>query len=368
MENENAARRKSRVMCVGDVRIGGDNPIVVQSMTTTDTRDVDATVQQILALEAVGCEMARVAVPDHEAALKLGAIRERINTPLIADIHFNFKHAVTAIDQGVDKVRLNPGNIGGPAKFLEVMKMLKDRGVPSRIGVNSGSLEMDLIEKYGFPTSDALVESALRYCELADQAGYSDFCVSLKSSNVPMTVNAYRSFAAKTDVPLHLGVTEAGDSSYSPVKSSAGIGALLLDGLGDTIRVSILGDPTVEIPVCFDLLKATGRRVTSPEIVACPSCGRIEIDLEKIVAEVKDRLKLSRLPLVVSLLGCVVNGPGEAREADIGLAAGRGFGMIFKKGVMVRKVVESEMVDALIEEINNMESDPSSSESSLQNS
>ena len=354
MKDEKSPRRKTRVVRVGDVCIGGDHPIVVQSMTTTDTRDADATIQQILKLEAVGCEMARVAVPDHEAALQLGAIREGINVPLIADIHFNFKHAITAIDQGVDKVRLNPGNIGGPEKFREVMHLLKDRGVPSRIGVNSGSLEMDLIEKYGFPTSDALVESALRYCAIADEVGYSDFCVSLKSSNVPMTVNAYRRFADQTDVPLHLGVTEAGDASYSPVKSSAGIGALLLDGIGDTIRVSMLGDPCLEIPVCFDLLKATGRRVISPEIVACPSCGRIEIDLEKIVAEVKDRLKTSQLPLVVSLLGCVVNGPGEAREADIGLAAGRGFGMIFKKGVMVRRVMEDQMVDALIEEIESM--------------
>lgn len=344
--------------------MGGDHPIVVQSMTITDTRDADATIKQILELEEVGCEMARVAVPDNEAALQLRTIREGINIPLIADIHFNFKHAITAIDQGVDKVRLNPGNIGGPDKFKEVMRMLKDRGVPCRIGVNSGSLEMDLIEKYGYPTSDALVESAMRYCAIADEVGYSDFCVSLKSSNVPMTVNAYRSFAAKTDVPLHLGVTEAGDSTYSPIKSSAGIGALLLDGIGDTIRVSMLGDPCLEVPVCFDLLKATGRRVVSPEIVACPSCGRIEIDLEKIVSEVKERLKMSRLPLVISLLGCVVNGPGEAREADIGLAAGRGFGMIFKKGVMVRRVMEDEMVDALIEEVESMDPSKVASKSS----
>ncbi len=356
MQSELSPRRKTRVVQIGSVGVGGDHPIVVQSMTITDTRDVEATAAEINRLEEVGCEMARVAVVDDAAAQALGAIKERINMPLIADIHFNYKHALTAIKQGVDKVRINPGNIGGEKKFIEVIRALRDSGMPSRIGVNAGSLEMDLIERYGFPTSGALVESAMRHIEVCHREGYEDFIVSLKSSSVAMTVKAYRLFAERVpEVPLHLGVTEAGDPAYGAIKSAAGLGGLLVDGIGDTIRVSLLGDPCLEIPVAFDILKATGRRVTSPEIVACPSCGRIEIDLERIVAEVKQRLNRSKLPLVVSVLGCVVNGPGEAREADIGIAAGRGYGMLFKKGVMVRKLKEDEMVDALIEEIERIE-------------
>jgi (E)-4-hydroxy-3-methylbut-2-enyl-diphosphate synthase len=348
-------RRATRVVQVGNVKIGGDNPIVVQSMTITDTRDVDATVHQIDRLQEAGCEMARVAVVDDAAAHCLGEIKKRIQIPLIADIHFNFKHAITAIEQGVDKVRINPGNIGGEKKFREVIRMLKDRGMPSRIGVNAGSLENDLIERYGYPTAAALVESALRHVALCEEEGYTQYVVSLKSSNVAMSVKAYRAFSAQCDVPLHIGITEAGDPQYGAIKSAAGLGPLLVDGIGDTIRVSLLGDPVIEIPVCYDILKATGRRVISPEIVACPSCGRIEIDLEKIVADVKKRLGRSKLPIVVSVLGCVVNGPGEAREADIGIAAGRGFGMLFKKGEMIRKLKEEEMVDALVEEITKME-------------
>ena len=356
MQSEIAQRRPTREVRVGDVIIGGNAPVVVQSMTITDTRDIDATVAECERLADVGCEMVRVAVVDDEAASSLGAIKERIRLPLIADIHFNYKHALTAIEQGVDKVRINPGNIGGEKRFIEVIRRLRDAGMPSRIGVNAGSLEMDLIERYGYPTSEGLVESAMRHIETCHAEGYHDFVVSLKSSSVPMTINAYRKFAELgNDVPLHLGVTEAGDPEYGAVKSAAGLGGLLVDGIGDTIRVSLLGDPCIEIPVAFDILKATGRRIQSPEIVACPSCGRIEIDLEKIVAEVKERLGTSKLPVVVSVLGCVVNGPGEAREADIGIAAGKGFGMLFKKGVMVRKLKEDEMVDALVEEIERME-------------
>ena len=358
MQNEQVVRRPTRVVKIGDVSVGGEHPVVVQSMTITDTRDVEATVQQINALEEAGCELARVAVVDDEAARSLGAIKSKIGIPLIADIHFNYKHALTAIAQGVDKVRINPGNIGGEKKFIEVIRALRDSGMPARIGVNAGSLEMDLIEKFGFPCSEALVESALRHIEVCEREGYRNFIVSLKSSNVPMTIRAYRRFAETgIDVPLHLGVTEAGDPQYGAIKSAAGLGGLLVDGIGDTIRVSLLGDPTIEIPVAYDILKATGRRMLSPEIVACPSCGRIEIDLEKIVAEVKERLGRSKLPVVVSVLGCVVNGPGEAREADIGIAAGRGFGMLFKKGEMVRKLQEHEMVDALVEEIERMEAE-----------
>jgi len=356
VKSEIAFRRTSREVKVGDVTIGGTHPIVVQSMTITDTRDVEATVAECERLADAGCEMARVAVVDDAAANSLRAINERIRLPLIADIHFNFKHALTAIEQGVDKVRINPGNIGGEKKFREVIRRLRDAGMPSRIGVNAGSLEMDLIERDGFPTSDGLVESAMRHIETCYEEDYRDFVVSLKSSSVPMTINAYRKFAATDcDQPLHLGVTEAGDPQYGAIKSAAGLGGLLVDGIGDTIRVSLLGDPCLEIPVAFDILKATGRRVISPEIVACPSCGRIEIDLEKIVDEVKERLGRSKLPVIVSVLGCIVNGPGEAREADIGIAAGRGYGMLFKKGVMVRKLEENEMVDALVHEIEQME-------------
>lgn len=358
MQSELSPRRKTRALQIGNVRVGGDAPIVVQSMTITDTRDIEATVAECNRLEEVGCEMVRVAVVDDDAARSLGTIKSKIGIPLIADIHFNYKHALTAIEQGVDKVRINPGNIGGEDKFKMVIERLRDAGMPSRIGVNAGSLEMDLIERYGYPTSDALVESAMRHIAVCDELGYDNFLVSLKSSNVPMTVNAYRLFAEKVpDVPLHLGVTEAGDPGYGAVKSAAGLGGLLVDGIGDTVRVSLLGDPCLEIPVAFDILKATGRRVISPEIVACPSCGRIEIDLERIVDEVKQRLGTSKLPIVVSVLGCVVNGPGEAREADIGIAAGRGYGMLFKKGVMVRKLKEEEMVDALVEEIEKMEAE-----------
>lgn len=355
MMSELPPRRKTRVVKIGNVLIGGDNPIAVQSMTITDTRDVAGTIHQINRLEEAGCEMARVAVPDDEAAQCLGAIKRGTNIPLIADIHFNFKHALTAIEQGVDKVRINPGNIGGEKKFREVIEVLKHKGMPSRVGVNAGSLENDLIEKYGYPCAEALVESALRHVEICDEVGYDQFCVSLKSSSVPMTVKAYRLFSQQCDVPLHIGITEAGDPQYGAIKSAAGLGPLLVDGIGDTIRVSLLGDPVIEIPVCYDILKATGRRVTSPEIVACPTCGRLEIDLEKIVADVKKRLGRSKLPIIVSVLGCVVNGPGEAREADIGIAAGRGFGMLFRKGEMIRKLKEEEMVDALIEEINLIE-------------
>ena len=278
--------------------MGGDNPIVVQSMTITDTRDVDATVAEALRLEEGGLRDGPRRRRRRRGCAFAGSHQvERINIPLIADIHFNYKHALTAIEQGVDKVRINPGNIGGEAKFIQVIERLRDAGMPARIGVNAGSLEMDLIERYGYPTSDATGRERDAPHRRLRREGYRDFCVSLKSSSVPMTIKAYRLFAEKVaDVPLHLGVTEAGDPAYGAIKSAAGLGGLLVDGIGDTIRVSLLGDPCLEIPVAFDILKATGRRVTSPEIVACPSCGRIEIDLEKIVAEVKERLGYLEAP------------------------------------------------------------------------
>lgn len=344
-------RHKTREVRIGSVVIGGNHPIAVQSMTTTDTHDVEATVQQIQALEAAGCELVRVTVPKPEDAHALTRIRERIGIPLICDIHFDYKMALAALDHPIDKIRINPGNIGGPERFRQVVRKAKSRGIPMRIGVNAGSLERDLCEKYGFPCPPAMVESALRYIEMAEEEGYHDIVVSLKSSDVLVAVEAYRLYAQLADYPTHIGITEAGKPPYAVTKSAAGLAPLLLDGIGDTIRVSLLGDPVPEIAAAFDILQATQRRVRRPELIACPTCGRLAIDLEKIVAELEKRLQGKRLPVKISVLGCVVNGPGEAREADIGIAAGNGKGMIFRNGEIIRRVEEAEIVDALMEEI-----------------
>ncbi len=344
-------RHKTREVDVGGTIIGGDNPVRVQSMTTTDTFDVHATVAQIKRLEEAGCELARVTVPKPEDASALTAIRGQIGIPLICDIHFDYKMALTALDHPVDKIRINPGNIGGYDRFRQVIRKAKDRGMPMRIGVNAGSLERELVEKYGFPCPPAMVESAVRYIEIAESEGYHSMIVSLKSSDVPTAVEAYRLFARFCDYPTHIGVTEAGKPPYAVTKSACGLAPILLDGIGDTIRISLLGDPVPEIAAAFDILQATQRRVRKPELIACPTCGRLAIDLEKIIAELEKRLEGKTTPVKVSVLGCVVNGPGEAREADIGIAAGNGKGVIFRNGEIVRHVVEAEMVDALIEEI-----------------
>ncbi|MCS7020461.1 MAG: flavodoxin-dependent (E)-4-hydroxy-3-methylbut-2-enyl-diphosphate synthase [Gemmataceae bacterium] len=344
-------RHKTREVRIGSVVIGGNNPIAVQSMTTTDTHDVEATVRQIRALEEAGCELVRVTVPKPEDAHALTQIRQRIGIPLICDIHFDYKMALAALDHPIDKIRINPGNIGGPERFRQVVRKAKDRGIPMRIGVNAGSLERDLCEKYGFPCPPAMVESALRYIELAEAEGYHDIVVSLKSSDVLVAVEAYRLYAQLADYPTHIGITEAGKPPYAVTKSAAGLAPLLLDGIGDTIRVSLLGDPVPEIQAAFDILQATQRRVRRPELIACPTCGRLAIDLEKIVAELEKRLQGKRLPVKISVLGCVVNGPGEAREADIGIAAGNGKGMIFRNGEIIRRVDEADIVDALMEEV-----------------
>jgi (E)-4-hydroxy-3-methylbut-2-enyl-diphosphate synthase len=348
-------RHKTRVVAVGGVGIGGDEPIRVQSMTTTDTYDVEGTIKQILALEEAGCELVRVTVPKPEDAGALSKIKERISIPLICDIHFDYKMALAALDHPVDKIRLNPGNIGTEDRFRQVVRKAKDKGLPIRIGVNAGSLEKELIEKYGFPCPPAIVESALRSIEVCESEGFRDIIVSLKSSDVLVAVESYRLFAQLADYPTHIGITEAGKPPYAVTKSAAGLAPILLDGIGDTIRISLLGDPVPEIAAAFDILQATQRRVRRPELIACPTCGRLAIDLEKIIAELEVRLEGRRLPVKISVLGCVVNGPGEAREADIGIAAGNGQGMIFRNGEMVRRVAEAEIVDALMVELADWE-------------
>lgn len=340
---------------VGDVPVGGDNPVVVQSMTSTNTENVEATVQQIQRLEEAGCELARVSVKDEAAARSLEEIKERIDLPLIADIHFHYQLGLIAVDQGVEKIRINPGNIQSRERARQVVEACRDEGLAMRIGVNSGSLEEDILEKYGYPCADALVESAEKFIELFEKWNFRDAIVSLKSSQPPTAYKAYRKFSNRNEYPLHLGITEAGSLPKGAIKTAAGLGGLLMEGIGDTIRVSLTDDPVEEIPVAYDILQVTGRRVTEPEVVACPTCGRIEIDLEEIVEEVEERLGDRELPVRISVLGCVVNGPGEAREADIGIAGGKGVGMLFRDGETIRKVNEDEMVDALMEEVRAIE-------------
>src|SRR5213595_3459929 len=344
-------RHKTREVAVGDKVVGGDNPIWVQSMTTTDTHDLEATVREILYMEEAGCEIVRVTVPKAQDAAVLGEIKRRIHLPLICDINFDYKMALAALDHPIDKIRINPGNIGSHDRYRQVIRKAKDKGVPMRIGVNAGSLERDLVEKHGFPCPPAMVESALSYIEIAESEGYRDLIVSLKSSDIVTAVESYRLYAKQADYPTHIGITEAGKPPYAVTKSACGLAPILLDGIGDTIRISLLGDPVPEIAAAFDILQATQRRVRKPELIACPTCGRLEIDLEGIIAKIEDRLGNRKTAIKISVLGCIVNGPGEAREADVGIAAGKGKGVIFRRGEMIRNVLESQMVDALIEEI-----------------
>ena len=358
------ARHKTREVAVGDKVVGGTNPIWIQSMTTTNTFESDPTVEQILKLEEAGCEIVRVTVPKKEDVVACMAFRDRIHIPLIADIHYDYRMALACLDavtpsgkRALDKIRINPGNLGSIDRFKEVIRKAKDKGVPMRIGVNSGSLEKDLIDKYGFPCPEAMVESALRAIETCESLGYHDLIISLKASHVPTAVECYTLYATKADYPTHVGITEAGSREYGTLKSSAGIGAIVLRGIGDTIRVSLLGDPVPEIAAGFDILRACDRRVTKPEVVACPTCGRLDIDLERIVAEVEEKMSKRTEPLRISILGCLVNGFGEAKEADIGIAAGGGKGVIFKKGVPIRRVLEADMVQALLEEVDRFDED-----------
>ena len=350
-----APRRKTRQIQVGKVKIGGEAPITVQSMTKTDTRDVAATVDQIWSLEAAGCDIIRVAVPVREAAEKLGEIRKQIRIPLIADIHFNYKLAVIALEQGVDGLRLNPGNIGARWCVEEVVKVAAERKIPIRIGVNAGSLEKDLLEKYAGPTTEGMVESALRHIHILEELGYREIKVSLKASDPLMMIEAYRMLADKADYPFHLGVTEAGTPMTGTIKSSVGIGTLLAEGIGDTIRVSLSADPVEEVRVGIEILKSLGIRREGLTFVACPSCGRADIDLVGLAKKVEQRMiPFSNKDIHVAVMGCEVNGPGEARAADIGVAGGKGIGLIFRKGEVIRKVPESQILEALMEEVEKL--------------
>src|SRR5262250_3048599 len=344
-------RRQTRPITLGKVRVGGDAPITVQSMTKTDTRDVEATLLQIWALEAAGCEIVRCAVPVREAAEKLGEIKRQIRIPLVADIHFNYKLALIALQQGVDGLRLNPGNIGGKKFVMEVVTLAKERRIPIRIGVNAGSLEKDLLDKYSGPTAQGMVESALRHIHILEECDYPEMKVSLKASDPLMMIEAYRMLADKVDYAFHLGVTEAGTPGVGTIKSSVGLGAVLSQGIGDTIRVSLSADPTEEVRVGIDILKSLGLRKGGLTFVSCPSCGRADVDLVKLAKEVEDEFRGLNEEIHIAVMGCEVNGPGEARAADIGVAGGRGIGLIFKNGEVIRKVPEKEIVQAMREEV-----------------
>ncbi len=356
--NDTIARRSSRQIQVGSVAIGGGAPVVVQSMTNTDTRDLQATVAQIHRLEAAGCEIVRVAVPDQEAVDRLAAIKEAIHIPLIADIHFDHRLALGAIHAGVDGLRINPGNIRGAERVRKVAQLAGERAVPIRIGVNAGSLEKDLLARYGRPCPEAMVESALRHIRLLEDNGFDLIKVSLKSSDVPTTVAAYRLLAEQIPYPLHLGVTEAGTLLQASIKSALGIGMLLAQGIGDTFRVSITADPVQELPVAYHILRALNLRRRGAEMISCPTCGRTEIDLIGLAHQVEQALIPLKTPLRIAVMGCVVNGPGEAREADVGIAGGRGQGILFKKGKVIDKVPEHMLLPRLIREIIAMTGEP----------
>lgn len=344
-------RKKTRQIHIGSVAIGGGAPISVQSMTNTKTTDTEATVQQIKALAAAGCDIVRLAVPDMAAAENLGNIIKEVKVPLVADIHFDYKLALEAIRQGISGLRLNPGNIGGEEKVRAVVQEAKAHGIPIRIGVNAGSLDKKILEKHGGVTPEGLVESALQHVRILEQQGFYDMKISLKAHDVPMTLAAYRLMSEKVDYPLHLGITEAGTPNTGIIKSAVGIGSLLAEGIGDTFRISLTGDPVVEVKVANEILKALGLKEYGPTLVACPTCGRTSIDLPAIAAQVEKKLESITEPIEVAVMGCVVNGPGEARGADVGIAGGKGEGLVFRKGEIVRKVPESELVTELFKEI-----------------
>lgn len=343
-----------REVTVGGVKIGGDAPISIQSMTNTDTRNVAETVSQIRRLETAGCQIIRVAVPDMEAAKAVGEIKKQIKIPLVSDIHFDYRLALECIKNGVDKVRINPGNIGDREKVKAVADACRERNIPIRIGVNGGSLEKELLKKYGKPTADALVESALSHVKILEDLDFSDIIVSIKVSDVPTMLEAYRKFDKLKDIPLHIGVTEAGTKSVGMVKSAVGIGALLSQGIGNTMRVSLTADPVEEIYAAKEILKVLGLRKQGAELISCPTCGRTRIDMIPIAEEMEKRLRDIDKDIKVAVMGCAVNGPGEAREADIGVAGGIGEGLIFKKGEILRKVKEDEIIPALMEEIEKL--------------
>lgn len=344
----------TRQIQVGNVAIGAGAPVVIQSMLNTKTTDVEGSLAQIRALQAAGCQVARLAVPNMEAARGFAAICTESPLPLVADIHFDYKLAIAAAEGGASKIRINPGNIGGEDRVQAVVDVCKDKKIPIRIGVNGGSLDKKLLEKYGHPTAEALVESAFQHLELLEKYGFYDTCVSMKSSTVPTMVAAARLFRSKCDYPLHIGVTETGPVRQGLIKSAMGIGALLLDGIGDTIRVSLTDDPVQEVYAAKDILKAAGLRREGVNIISCPTCGRTRIDLIGLVNQVDEALKNCEKPITVAVMGCVVNGPGEAREADIGIAGGDGWGMLFEKGEQVEKLPYDQLLPALLRRIENL--------------
>lgn len=350
-------RLKTRAVKVGNVLVGEYNPIVIQSMTNTDTRDVESTVKQIKQLEEAGCEIVRVAVPDEVAANAIKDIKKQINIPLVADIHFDYKLALICADNGIDKLRINPGNIGNIDNIKAVVNKCKEKNIPIRIGVNSGSLEQEFIDKYNGVTSDGLVESAMKNVKILEELDFFDIIISLKASNVPFAIESYEKISKLVDYPLHVGITESGTVKKGTIKSSVGIGAILSRGIGDTIRVSLTGDPVDEISVAKNILQSLEVRTFGVDLISCPTCGRTEIDLIGIANEVEEQLKDLKLNLKVAVMGCVVNGPGEAKEADIGIAGGKGKGIIFKKGEVFKVCKEDELKDLLLAEIQKIVDD-----------
>ena len=344
----------SRQIHVGPVAIGGGAPVSIQSMTNTPTYDVEATLSQIRALAAAGCDIVRVAVPDEAAAQAIGALKAGSPVPLVADIHFDYRLALIAAEQGIDKIRINPGNIGGADRVEAVANACRERGIPIRIGVNGGSLERDLLARYGGPTPEAMVESALGHAALLEQYGFEDICISLKASSVPVTMAAYRLMAQQYDYPLHLGITEAGTPELGVLKAAAGIGGLLALGVGDTLRVSLTADPVEEVLAARQILKAIGLRREGPELIACPTCGRTQIGLIPMARQVEELLKGVDKPITVAVMGCIVNGPGEARHADVGIAGGRGEGVLFRKGEIVARLPEDRLVPELMKLIETL--------------
>ncbi len=347
--DETINRRLTRKVMVGDVPIGGGEPIPVQSMTTTKTHDLSATLKEVERLEESGCQIIRITVPDKKAAKVLSEIKKRMSVPLVADIHFNYRMALAAVDAGADKIRINPGNIGGEERVREILTKVKGANLPIRIGVNAGSLEENIIEKYGYPTPEAMVESAARHIRICSEHNFDDIIVSLKASNVNLMVASYRLFVEQFDYPLHLGVTEAGPTRSGSIKSALGIGALLLEGIGDTIRVSLTDDPVEEVHVGYEILKSLGLASRGATIIACPTCGRLEVDLVKIAKDMEEELKNVETPISIALMGCAVNGPGEAKQTDLGIAFGNNAGHLYYKGENLGKVKESDAIDSLKE-------------------
>ena len=347
-------RDKTKVIRIGDRVIGGGNPILIQSMTNTPTEDVEATVAQTLRLEEAGCEIIRCTVPTPEAAAAVAKIKERIHIPLVADIHFDYKMAIAAMENGADKIRINPGNIGGKAHIEEVVRCAKERGIPIRVGVNSGSLEREIVSKYGGVTAEGLVESALDKVGMVEDCGYDNIVISIKSSNVMMCIRAHEILAGKSLYPLHVGITEAGTLMSGNIKSAVGLGVILYEGIGDTIRVSLTGDPVEEIKSAKQILRTLGLRKGGIEVVSCPTCGRTKIDLIGLANEVETLVQGYPLDIKVAVMGCAVNGPGEAREADLGIAGGIGEGLLMRHGEVIRKVPEKELLAALKQELDSM--------------